>query len=53
MTAPRYLKCERCSIFAIDPDVNADAICVSGHQFGLLCTTFHAKGRRGLVQAIH
>lgn len=30
--------------FAVDPGVNADAICVVGHQFGLLGTYFHAKG---------
>ena len=40
-------------LFTVDSDVNADSICVVGHQFGLLCTIFRAKGRRGLIQAIH
>ena len=40
-------------LFTVDSDVNADSICVVGHQFSLLCTTFRAKGRRGLIQAIH
>ena len=38
--------------FTFDSDVNADTIRVIGHQFGLLCTDFHAKGCRGLIQAI-
>ena len=33
----------------VHSDVNADPICVVGHQSGLLCTNFHAKGCRGLI----
>ena len=39
--------------FAVDSDVDVDAICVVSHQFGLLYTNFHARGCRGLTQAIH
>ena len=39
--------------FAVDSDVDVDAICVVSHQFGLLYTNFHARGCRGLAQAIH
>ena len=40
-------------LFTVDSFVNTGSICVVGHQFGLLCTTFLAKGRRGLIKAIH
>jgi len=39
--------------FAADPDVNADAICVVSHQFGLLCATSMPKAVEVFVQAIH
>jgi len=39
--------------FAVDSDVDVDAICVVSHQFGLLYTNFHARGCRGHTQAIH
>ena len=48
-TAPKYLK----QFFTADSDVNADTIRVIGHQCGLLCTDFHAKGCRSLIQVIH
>ena len=39
-------------IFAVYSYVNADAICVVGHQLGLFDANFHANGRTGLIQAI-
>ena len=52
--APRYLKMSCWSKFLpFDSYVNADAICVVGHQFVLFYANFYANGRRGVIQVIN
>ena len=55
-TTPRYLKLSTSTNFS--PLILMSVLIPfdlfnTGHQFGLLCTDFHAKGCRGLIQVIH